>query len=233
MSFALMIPAAGQGERMGKSVKKQYINLKGSPLVTRTLNSFAGCAELFDQVILLIPENDHNYVREKVLSGVAKKIRDKIELIAGGDSRRETVKKGLDSLNSSSDYVIIHDGARPFIDCKLVKRIIEEVKKSGAVSVGTPVKDTIKVKNEAGLVERTLDRDKLIAIQTPQAFSCEIIKKAHGEIKSEEKAPDDACLVEKMGHKVAIIRGDYDNIKITTPFDLKIAEFLLETREAN
>ncbi len=231
MSVALLIPAAGQGKRMGKDIKKQYIKLKEIPLLARTINSFEQCSALFEQIILLIPADDYKFVKNSILPGVKENLSRKIELLAGGNSRRETVEKGLKELRSDINYVMIHDGARPFIECSLVEEVLEKVKISDAVSVGTAVKDTIKIQNESGLVERTLDRDKLVAVQTPQAFSCAVIKRAHKEIDEQEMAPDDACLVEKLGYEVSIIRGSYDNIKITTPFDLKIAELLLEEKE--
>lgn len=231
MSVALLIASAGQGRRMGKNIKKQYLKIKSVPLLTRTINSFASCSNFFEQIVLLIPEGDHEYVENNILPGAADDLCSKIELTAGGNSRRETVQKGLEELRTDIDYVVIHDGARPFVKCDLMEEVIEEVKNKKAVTVGTAVKDTIKIQNKSGLVEETLDRDKLIAVQTPQAFSCEIIIKAHNEINKTMRASDDACLVEKLGYKVSVVRGSYDNIKITTPFDLKVAELLLAEKE--
>ncbi len=229
MRTVLMVAAAGEGKRMSSDRKKQYMDLGGMPLLSRTLRSFAGCCELFEKIILIIPPGDESFIESEIISSLPTDLARRIEQVPGGESRRESVYNGLRrALDFSSDYVFIHDGARPFISCSLIRRVLQAVRRKGAVTVGTPVTDTIKIRDEDGLVESTPDRDRLMAVQTPQAFSCELLKRAHEETDHDVKATDDASLVEELGHEVLIVRGSYDNIKITRPRDLKLAEIILE-----
>ncbi len=233
MSSALIVAAAGEGRRMKKEIRKQYLPLRGKPLLARTLSGFAGWCDKFSRIIVVIPPGDEDYFEEEILTQISAGLEKRIELAAGGASRQESVNRGLKRLDGDSDdidYVFIHDGARPFFSEELIEGLFKAVRRWGAATAATPVKDTIKQKNNKGLVENTLDRDKLVAVQTPQAFSCDVIKKAHKRAAG-KKFPDDASLVEDMGREVRIVRGNFDNIKLTTPLDLKLAEAILAGRQ--
>ncbi|WP_159429945.1 2-C-methyl-D-erythritol 4-phosphate cytidylyltransferase [Halarsenatibacter silvermanii] len=230
MSSALIVAAAGEGRRMKKEIRKQYLPLRGKPLLARTLSGFAGWCDKFSRIIVVIPPGDEDYFEEGIIPQIPAGLEKRIEMAAGGTSRQESVNRGLKRLNDDIDYVFIHDGARPFFSEELMEGLFEAVRRWGAATAATPVKDTIKQKNNKGLVENTLDRDKLVAVQTPQAFSCDLIKTAHRRAAG-KKFPDDASLVEEMGREVRIVRGNFDNIKLTTPLDLKLAEAILAGRQ--
>lgn len=225
--LAVLIAAAGSGSRMGKKINKQFLQIADKPLLYYTLKSFLEWERDFELTVVLAPA-EISYFKKEVLS-LFKGSEQNFNLIAGGSSRKESVANGLNSFSQDPKYVIIHDGARPLIEKELIERSYQAVKKYDAVSCGVKVKDTIKVVEDS-FSKKTLDRDKLWAIQTPQAFKLDLIKKAHLNYK-EEKALDDASLVEKMGKRVYIVEGDYNNFKITTPADLKPAETILRERK--
>lgn len=226
--LGVLIAAAGQGSRMGRKTNKQFLNILGKPIIYHTIKSFLDWRRNFELVIVLAP-GEIDYFRKKIIP-LFKTYNQKFNLIAGGKTRKDSVKNGLHSFNEDVDYVIIHDGARPLIQNKLIQKTYLAVQEHDAVSCGVRVKDTIKVVDNS-FSEKTLNRDSLRAIQTPQAFKLDLIKKAH-QVYKQDKALDDASLVEKIGKKVYIVDGDYNNFKITTPEDLKPAEIILR-RENN
>lgn len=224
--LGVLIAAAGQGSRMGKKVNKQFLDLLGKPILYHTIKSFLDWERNFELTIVLHPD-EINYFKANLLP-LFSDYKVKLNLTAGGNSRKESVNNGLNSFSENVNYVIIHDGARPLLKTELIEKTYQAVIKYNAVSCGVKVKDTIKVV-ENSFFKETLNRTKLRAIQTPQAFKLDLIKKAHLNYKK-EKALDDASLVEELGEKVYIVEGDYNNFKITTPEDLKPAEIILKER---
>ncbi|MGM0420181.1 MAG: 2-C-methyl-D-erythritol 4-phosphate cytidylyltransferase [Bacillota bacterium] len=230
MKIALLIAAAGKGSRMNSKTKKQFIHLNKRPVLWHTIKAFTGLDFEFAQINIMVAAEDIDYTRNEVLKDIDLD-RDVVNIKHGGNSRKETVCLGLESFNPDVDYVLIHDGARPFVKSEIIYKLISKLKKFNAVIPGVAVKDTIKIKSAEGLVAKTLDRDDLIAVQTPQAFLYSLIKKVHLQSKNSGiKVYDDASLVEDIGEEVAIIDGDYNNIKITTQEDLVKAKILLKER---
>ena len=223
-SLGVLIAAAGKGSRMGKEINKQFLNLLGKPILYHTIKTFLDWDSDFELNIVLHPA-EIDYFKKNIIP-LFKEYQINFNLVAGGKSRKESVNNGLKNFSAEVNYVIIHDGARPMLKKELIERTYQAVKKYNAVSCGVKVKDTIKV-IEDSFFKETLNRDLLRAIQTPQAFRLDLIKEAHKKYKK-NKALDDASLVEKLGEKVYIVDGDYNNFKITTPEDLKPAEIILK-----
>ena len=221
-----IVLAAGQGKRMGTDVQKQFLEIRGIPLVCYSLRCFEE-SPLIQEIILVTNEEMIDYCREEI---VRKYGFSKVSHItAGGKERYDSVYRGLLACGSCN-YVFIHDGARPFITEEILERGFEAVQKTGACAVGMPVKDTIKIADAEDFVSSTPDRRSVWAIQTPQIFDYTLIRKAHEQMHSQDmgEITDDAMMIEKAaGVKVALARGDYRNIKITTPEDLCIAEAFL------
>ncbi|MEC9489776.1 MAG: 2-C-methyl-D-erythritol 4-phosphate cytidylyltransferase [Halanaerobiales bacterium] len=222
--IGVLIAAAGRGRRMGKNINKQFLNLMGKPVLYHTIKTFLDWPRDFELNIVLHPD-EIEYFKNNVMP-LFSDCQTEFNLIAGGKSRKESVNNGLKNFSDKVNYVIIHDGARPMLRKELIERTYLAVKKYDAVSCGIKVKDTIKVV-ENSFSKKTLTRNSLRAIQTPQAFRLDLIKKAHHNYKK-DKALDDASLVEELGEKVYIVDGDYNNFKITTPEDLKPAEIILK-----
>lgn len=225
-SFAL-IPAAGMGKRMGASVNKQYLQLAGMPIVARTLSLFEN-SPFIDGIYLVIPAEEIPYCREHVVEAFG--FRKVLEIVPGGKERQNSVMNGLRALEGHAreeDVVLIHDGVRPFITPELLRESIDAARAAEGALVAVPAKDTIKTVRD-GIVTGTPDREGLWQAQTPQAFRFGIIYGAHRAAEEEGfLGTDDASLVERRGGKVRVVRGDYRNIKITTPEDLVLAEAFL------
>lgn len=212
-----IIAAAGQGSRMGALANKQFIKIAGQPVLARTLLCLKGHA---DRYILVARPGEEEQVRE-----IAAGILPQFEVVTGGESRQDSVYNGLVAARGS-DYVLIHDGARPFASASLIKRVVEAAKSGGAAIPGIPVNDTIK-QLSGSLVQTTLTRETLRAVQTPQAFAWDLVFKAHEQARREGfVGTDDASLAEKIGHPVQVVPGEEGNIKITTPEDLHRARLL-------
>lgn len=225
----VIIPAAGQGRRMKSHTKKQYLELKGKPILAWTIEAFQK-HPLVNRIIIVTSKEDIAYVQKEVVQPYDfKKVTDVIE---GGQERQSSVKKGLDLVSTSERYVLVHDGVRPFIKEEVITKLVENLIHYKACAVGVPVKDTIKVINEDKLIVDTPDRDKLWAIQTPQAFHVGILKKAHKEaVETGYLGTDDTVLVERFEKEsVRMLEGDYSNIKITTQEDLVFGEFYLDSK---
>lgn len=217
-----IVLAAGQGKRMGTSVQKQYLEVAGKPVLYYSLHAFEESA-IIDEVVLVVGQGQEAYCREEFVDKY--QFKKVVAIVEGGKERYHSVWNGLQAIEKG--YVFIHDGARPFVTEEILSRAYEEVKKWKACVVGMPVKDTIKVTDDDACVKETPDRRFLWMIQTPQVFSCELVKAAYGMLmqKEEIQVTDDAMVVESMlGIKVKLVLGSYENIKITTPEDLKIAE---------
>ncbi|BCA78307.1 2-C-methyl-D-erythritol 4-phosphate cytidylyltransferase [Desulfuromonas sp. AOP6] len=222
MSVIVLIPAAGMGRRMGAAVNKQYLHLAGRPILAHTLACFDH-HPLVDAIYVISPSDEIEFCREEVVRryGFAK-VR---EIVAGGAQRQDSVRHGLLACDANpDDIILIHDGVRPFFPGHRLADLVESAKRTGACLAGVPVKDTIKEVRK-GMVSGTPDRSFLWQAQTPQAFRFEIIVKAHEQALSDGfLGTDDTSLVERLGLPVAMVEGDYRNIKITTPEDLLAAE---------
>ncbi len=224
---AAIIVAAGKGIRMREPLRKQYLSLAGLPILTRTLFVFNNC-DLIDQIFLVIPPDDLEYCRENILS--AAKFTQKIRLVFGGARRQDSVYNGLKEVDPSCNTVVIHDGVRPFVQNDQLAACINGAVEFGACILGVPAFDTVKQVDASSRVVKTLQRDNIRLVQTPQAFHYDLIKKAHERARSEGYAgTDDACLVERLGAVVTIISGSRSNIKITGREDLEIAKCLLDS----
>ncbi len=213
-----VIVAAGKSQRMG-GMDKLFTDIGGSPLLGRVIDCFQHCGAIDEIVVVLGKENLENgrkLANERGWSKVS-------QLCLGGARRQDSVREGLKRL-TDCQWVAIHDGARPFIDVSLIEKGLEEAAKNGAAVAAVPVKDTIKAASADGFVLNTPQREGLWFAQTPQIFRFDLIKRAHDEIT--EDVSDDAMMVEKIGHKVKLFMGSYNNIKVTTPEDLALADII-------
>jgi len=217
-----IIVAAGKGMRMNCPVPKQYLDLEGVPLLTRTLQAFDRCAPI-EKIILVVPAGDIRFCAAKIINPSG--IRKNIIPVAGGPERQDSVYKGLLAVGEKKGIVVIHDGVRPFVTPASIGECVQEAILHGACILGLPASDTVKLAGGSGYIEKTLARDFVWLAQTPQAFDLSLIKKAHETARREGfTGTDDALLVERLGEKVKIIKGSINNIKITTPEDLALAK---------
>lgn len=213
----VVIVAAGSGSRMKRDINKQFIKLDGKEIIAYTIEKFYKSEDI-DDIVIVIKENEEKYFIENIINKYG---FDNIKLAYGGKERQDSVYNGIKKLNSNCEIVLIHDGARPFVNEDIIKNSIEEAKENNAVVVGVPVKDTIKVVDSDGNIVDTPNRSLLWSVQTPQSFKYEIITKAYEYAYSNDYyGTDDAMLVEHIGYNVKMIEGSYDNIKITTEEDL-------------
>ncbi len=215
---------------MGAGVNKVFLPLYGEPVLFHTLRAFESC-DAVDEVTVAVAPDEVGMARALIEAGGARS--KAIRVIAGGERRQDSVLQGLGSLDAACDIVVIHDGARPLIRPDAIGRVVEAAREFGAAILAVPVKDTIKLVR-SGDVVGTVDRDALWAAATPQAFRREIIEAGHAAATQLGlAATDDSMLVEKAGATVKVVQGEYDNIKITTPEDLAIAEALLAARKGD
>lgn len=229
-----IVLAAGQGRRMRTERAKQFLELQGKPLIYYALKAFEDSEA--EEIVLVTGKEDIAYCQEKIVRDFGFcKVKQVVE---GGRERIDSVYEGLKAFAQRSvDYVLIHDGARPLVSGEVIARAIEGAVKYQSCVVGMPVKDTIKVCAEDHYAAQTLERRYLWQIQTPQAFSFPLIYGAYREVmgwkEGREKITDDAMVVEAAGkakRKVKLMEGDYQNIKVTTPEDLLVAEAFLAAR---
>ncbi len=220
-----IVLAAGQGKRMGTKVQKQYLEISGKPVLFYSLDVFQK-SDIIDEIILVVGQNQEEYCRREIVEKFH--ITKVSKIVRGGAERYHSVWNGLQEVTDG--YVFIHDGARPFVTEEILQRAYASVQKEEACVVGMPVKDTIKIADEVGYIKETPNRSHVWMIQTPQVFSVEIVKGAYRLLMQQEtiQVTDDAMVVESMlNRKVKLVEGAYENIKITTPEDLKIAEIFL------
>lgn len=217
-----LIVAAGQGVRMGTAQRKQYLTLCGRPILAHTLRAFDGCAQVA-QIVLVVPESEIDYCRREIVPAAG--LRHDPLLVPGGTRRQDSVYRGLQSITTPDDVVLIHDGVRPLVTQQLIERCIEGARQWGACIPVVPVTDTLKRIDARGAVTATVPRETLCKAQTPQAFHLALIQRAHQWAREHDiEATDDASLVERMGAPVHTIAGLPTNIKITSPMDLRRAE---------
>ena len=228
MQATAIIPAGGSGRRMGGTEAKQYLLLQGIPLLVHTLRVFQEAA-VIGEIILAVPAADVDRIRREILDPFRlTKVR---HVVAGGRQRQDSVHNGIAALADDCELVVIHDAARPFVTPDLIARAVEGAARFGAVAAGIPARDTIKCCDDAGRVVRTLPRERIWIVQTPQAFRRETIVAAHRQAcRDNFTGTDDAALVERLGVAVRMIVGAFENIKITTPEDLVWAEHILSAR---
>lgn len=214
-----IIVAAGQSQRMG-GVDKVFALLGGKPVLSRVINALQGCNSI-DQMVVVVSQKNLEKCRHLIAEEGWSKA---VEVCAGGRRRQDSVAAGLNHL-SQCQWVVIHDGARPLLTVDLIERGLEAAGETGAAVAAVPVTDTIKIAGDDRLVQQTLPRHNLWAVQTPQVFRFDIIAEAYKRAKDE--VTDDASLVEQSGYKVGLYTGSYHNIKVTTPDDLALAEWML------
>ncbi len=220
-----LVPAAGLGARMKLDLSKPLVEVKSKPIIIYTLEVFQ-FHPLVDEIVLIFNKEGLQKARDLVKEYKMTKVS---RVIAGGQTRKESVRNGLEVVGSKTKFVLIHDGVRPFVDEGCVSRVIEEARECGAAVLGVPVKSTIKRVRPNLEIDSTLKREQLWEIQTPQVFERELIQKAY-LASSKYSVPDDAALVEIMGKKIKIVKGSYFNIKITTQEDLILAEAIANLR---
>ena len=225
-----IVLAAGSGSRMKSKTKKQFMEIKGKPVIWYSLFEFE--KSRVDEIILVTGKEDIDYCKKEIVEKYnLKKIKN---VVAGGSERYESVYNGLKEV--TGNIVLIHDGARPLINNEIIERSIDGTIKSDACVVGVPVKDTIKRANKEGYIIDTPNRSELWITQTPQSFKTDLVKMAYKKMKEElEKGnttlniTDDAMVVEEFTtNQVRFVQGDYKNIKVTTPEDIDIAELFIE-----
>ncbi|HHL40338.1 MAG TPA: 2-C-methyl-D-erythritol 4-phosphate cytidylyltransferase [Deltaproteobacteria bacterium] len=222
-----VIPAAGRGRRAGDRMKV-YRPICGRPALAWTLDAFERCY-LVDAVVVVAARDDVEYCLNEI---VEKEGFGKVRMvIAGGRERQDSVAGALRRLREEDwDCVVVHDGARPLVRTDLIEDVVMAGRLFGAATAAVPVKDTVKEVRD-GVVVRTIPREDLWAVQTPQAFRLDLLNRAHSEAAAGRvKGTDDAMLVERLGAQVRIVDGDYDNIKVTTACDFAVAEALLAAR---
>ncbi len=225
-----IIVAGGSGKRMLHDRPKQYVPLAGIPILARTLITFEKTLSV-DRIVLMVPQHDINYVKDEIVGRY--RIYKANQIQAGGEARQDSVREGLGIIDNSDDIVVIHDGVRPFITQELIDLSIREAAQNGAVVPVVPSIDTVKIIDKDGNIHDTLDRADLRLAQTPQTFRREIILEAFESAYREGfYGTDDASLVERLGMPVRTIPGLPYNIKITTPEDLVLGEFLLKRSES-
>jgi 2-C-methyl-D-erythritol 4-phosphate cytidylyltransferase len=220
-----IILAAGKGRRMEESINKQYLKINQHPILYYTLKAFSQ-SNYIDEIIVVVAEGEMDYCRKEIIEKYNfLKVKD---VVIGGKERQDSVLKGLSAV-SNCEIVLIHDGARPFINQSIISDAITYANLYGATACGVEPKDTIKIKDSLGFSIDTPKRETLFCVQTPQAFKYDIILNCHKKIHEEGiNVTDDTMVVERYGYKVYLYKGSYNNIKVTTPEDLEIGRQILE-----
>lgn len=241
MKVVVIIPAAGLGTRMatataaGKATKtppsKQFTDLGGAPILVRTLRKFAA-ADFISEIWVALRENEIAGFRARLEKDAKDVLKKRVELVVGGEHRQQSVQHALNAVSAGTDdIVLVHDAVRPFVTAEIMQDVIDAAQKYGAAIAGMPAVDTVKQVErtaEGALVKATIPRAGVVLAQTPQGFRYDVIKKAFDEAAADGfMGTDEASLVERSGHDVAVVMGSPRNIKITTPADMELAEFYL------
>ena len=241
MKVIVIIPAAGLGTRMApvptggkqrKAPSKQFTELGGTPILIHTLRKFAA-VDAVSEIWIALRDNEIAAFRSRLEKEVKDVLRKKkVELVAGGEHRQQSVESALNAVAAdASDIVLVHDAVRPFVTGEIIQEVIEAAEKYGAAIAGLPAVDTVKQVErtaEGALIKGTIPRASIVMAQTPQGFRYEVIKKAFDEASADGfLGTDEASLVERSGHDVAVVMGSPRNIKITAPADMELAEFYL------
>ena len=233
---AAVVLAAGRGSRMHSQVQKQFLLLNGKPVLCYSLEQFEACPFL-DEIVLVTGAEEVDFCRREIVEKYAfSRVRS---VVLGGRERYHSVYAGLKELErlgyAGADLVLIHDGARPFLDGEILGRVCRDAAQYGACAAGMPSKDTVKLADAAGFAVQTPDRSLVWTVQTPQAFVFSLIRDAYERMmaseSSQENVTDDAMVIERMTDcRVRLTEGSYRNMKITTPEDLILAEAITESR---
>ena len=225
MKIVAIVPAAGRGTRMNHSLPKQYLPLGGKPIIARTfmvLENFP----LIDEILPVVRNEEKEYCRREIIEKY--NLTKVHQLVEGGEKRQNSVYNALEKIEADTNLVVIHDSVRPFVTEDILMEAIAQASVHKAAVVAIPVTDTVKEAKGHGFVKRTLRRENLWAVQTPQVFDYELILKAHRQAREKNwTGTDDSALVERIGCRVKVVEGSPDNIKITTAEDLIIAEAIL------
>ena len=219
MSVVAIIPAAGMGVRMGGGTPKQFLSLEGVPIFVHTLRKFVA-SEVIEEIYLVLRADDLERTRQDV---ERERFAKPVRLFSGGATRQETVARALAEAPRTTELVVVHDAVRPFVALELIRRVVDQARKDGAVILGIPSVDTVK-QVERQLILATLPRERVVLAQTPQAFRYDIITEAFARAaKDGFNGTDESSLVERLGYPVTVLMGSDRNIKITRPSDLPIA----------
>ena len=221
--ISLIIPAAGQSTRFGGAVRKVFRPLGGRVMFLQTLGRFLPRQDI-RQILLAFPADDLESIRSDYAIHLSE---ERIELLAGGRRRCDTVAGAIEAVDDRAALILIHDAARPFVDQALIDRVIQAASESGAAVPGVPLQDTLKRGDKQGRVLETIDRHQLHRIQTPQAFDVALLRRAVGAWDRRTEVTDDAQWVELLGEPVRLVAGSGHNFKITTAEDLALAEAML------
>ena len=225
---AAIIVAGGSGKRMGMNIKKQFIELDKKPILAHTIEAFNKC-KVIDEIIVVVGKEDKEKVKAEIINRYG--YHKVTQIVEGGAERQDSVYNGLMAVKDGVQYVMIHDGARPFISEEIVEKSLSMTKEKQATVVAVPVKDTIKVVNEEYEVEDTPKRSTLWSVQTPQSFKKELLIEAYAYARERNLiVTDDSMLVEAYGKRVHVVEGDYNNIKITTQEDLVLGQAILMSK---
>ncbi len=244
MKVIVIIPAAGLGTRMApvpsaidsKSKKappsKQFTELAGTPILIHTLRRFAAIEEV-SEIWIALRENEIDGFRERLGTEANDILRKKVEIVKGGEHRQQSVEHALNAVSAAADdIVLVHDAVRPLVTADIIHDVIEAAKKYGAAIAGLPAVDTVKQverTSEGAIIKATIPRAGVVLAQTPQGFRYDVIKKAFDEAMADGfTGTDEASMVERGGHEVAVVMGSPKNLKITTPGDMELAEFYLK-----
>lgn len=220
MKVAAIIPAAGQGVRMGSDVPKQFLALNGKAILGHTLDVFRRC-DAVDEIVLVLPQDEIEAARRQLLSDAPKVT----QVVAGGRQRQDSVRNGFQALSADTDIVVVHDGVRPFVTPEMIGASVTAARECGAVITAVPLSDTIKKVNKEDFVERTVDRDGLWRVQTPQTFQYAVLKDAFARAAADNYyGTDEGSLIEHLGRPLKVITGSELNIKITRTGDLALGE---------
>lgn len=228
MNSAIIV-AAGSGKRMDLGINKQFVKFDGKEMIAYTIDVFFR-NENIDEIVVCIKQEEEEFFIKNIIE---KYKFNNIKIAYGGKERQDSIYNGLKEISKNCEIVLIHDGARPFVDDEIINNSIEMAKEKNAVVVGVPAKDTIKIV-ENGIIKDTPERSKLWLAQTPQVFSYNLILSAYEEAyKNGYYGTDDAMLVENIGQSVSMIMGSYENIKITCPEDLDFAKEIIKKKRGS
>ena len=231
MKVTAIVPAAGAGKRMGEAVSKPYLSIGGKPILSYTLDALNRSDEI-QEIIVVTRAGEINLCKKDVVKRFG--LNKVSAVIPGGEKRQDSVYKGLKSIKNKVNIVLIHDGVRPFLSQRLLKDVIKCAAQFKNAIAAIPVQDTLKKIDKEGCVGETISRDKVWHVQTPQAFDYCQIMEAHEKASQDNfYGTDDAGLVERCGYPVKIVVGTPQNIKITMPEDLTMAEAILELSSKN
>ena len=213
---------------MGSNIPKQFLTLGGLPVLVHTLRVLEA-ADSVGEIILVVPEADREFCLQEIVT--RHRFSKVNKIVAGGERRQDSVRHGLSAIDGDPDLVLVHDAVRPFLTRAMITGVLEQAAKHEAAVVAIPMRDTVKQVGTDRLIECTVDRRSLWLAQTPQAFRLALLREAHRNAEQEGiQATDDAQLVERLGHRVALVEGSAENIKITRPEDLAIGEAILAAR---